>query len=166
LKKKAFETELSRTANALRMQLKRPERRFVMSDDPFGNLQDWGEALELLDELSQNGRLAKCQRGLVRIMNYKGNWRLREEVLKRLNQIETPTDDLIGQVLSILADDNTYYEARIMASGALMHFLKNGESEVRPELNLKSRKIIEKLFKTPQPPVFEKALKICHQVLA
>lgn len=137
-----------------------------MSDDPFGNLQDWGEALELLDELSRNGRLAECQRGLVRILNYKGNWRLREEVLKRLDQIEAPTDELIGQVLSILADDNTYYEARIMASAALMQFLKNGESEVRPELNLKSRKIIEKLCKTPQPPIFEKALQECNQALA
>lgn len=137
-----------------------------MSDDPFGNLQDWGEALELLDELSRNGRLTECQRGLVRILNYKGNWRLREEVLKRLDQIEAPTDELIGQVLSILADDNTYYEARIMASAALMQFLKNGESEVRPELNLKSRKIIEKLCKTLQPPIFEKALQECNQALA
>ncbi len=137
-----------------------------MSDDPFGNLQEWGEALDLLDKLSRNGRLAECQRGLVRILNYRGNWRLREEVLQRLDQIEAPTDELIGQVLSILADDNTYYEARIMASGALMHFLKKAESEVRPELNLKSRKLIEKLCKTPQPPVFEKALQECNQALA
>ncbi|MGD8541499.1 MAG: hypothetical protein PVI27_11095 [Desulfobacteraceae bacterium] len=137
-----------------------------MSDDPFGNLQEWGEALELLDEFSRNGRLAECQRGLVRILNYRGNWRLREEVLKRLDQIEAPTDELIGQVLSILADDNTYYEARIMASGALMHFLKKAESELRPELNLKSRKLIEKLCQTPQPPVFEKALQECNQALA
>jgi hypothetical protein len=137
-----------------------------MPQDPFGNLQDWGEALELLDELARNGRLAECQRGLVRILNYKGNWRLREEVLKRLDQIREPTDALIGQVLSILADDNTYYEARIMASNTLTRLLKNGVNGARPELNLKSRKIIEKLCKTPQPPVFEKALKACNQELA
>jgi hypothetical protein len=136
-----------------------------MPHDPFGNLQDWGEVLELLDELAQNGRLVECQRGLVRILNYKGNWRLREEVLKRLDQIPEPTDDLIGQVLSILADDNTYYEARIMASKALTHLLKNGVKEARRELHLKSRKIIEKLCQTPQPPVFEKALKVCNQAL-
>lgn len=137
-----------------------------MPHDPFGNLQDWGEVLELLDELARNSRLAECQRGLVRILNYKGNWRLREEVLKRLDQIQEPTDELIGQVLSILADDNIYYEARIMASNALTHLVKNGKNEARQELNLKSRKIIEKVCKTPQPPVFEKALKICSQALA
>jgi hypothetical protein len=137
-----------------------------MPHDPFGNLQDWGEVLEILDELAQNGLMVECQGGLVRILNYKGNWRLREEVLKRLDQIREPTDELIGQVLSILADDNTYYEARIMASKALTRLLKNGEKEARRELNLKSRKIIEKLCQTPQPRVFEKALKACNQALA
>jgi hypothetical protein len=136
-----------------------------MAHDPFGNLQDWWEALALLDELTRSGLLAECQRGLVRILNFKGNWRLREEVLKRLDQIQEPTDELIGQVLSILADDNIYYEARILASSALTHLLKNSHGSMQRQLHLKTRKVIEKLCTTPQPLFFEKALKICNQAL-
>jgi hypothetical protein len=136
-----------------------------MAHDPFGNLQNWRATLVLLDELSQNHRLAECQRGLVRILNYKGNWRLREEVLKRLDQIQEPTDELIGQVLNILADDNIYYEARILASNALTHLLKKGPGGVQRQLHLKTRKVIEKLCMTPQPAFFEKALKSCNQAL-
>lgn len=136
-----------------------------MSGDPFGNLQDWGAVLELLDELASTGRLAECQRGLVRILNYKGNWRLREEVLKRLDQIQQPADELVGQVLSILADDNVYYEARILAGWALTQLLKNGQNGARGNLQPQVKKIIEKLCNTPQPPFFEEALKSCTQAL-
>jgi hypothetical protein len=136
-----------------------------MAQDPFGNLQDWKSALVLLEELSQSGRLAECQPGLVRLLNYKGNWRLREETLKRLQQIEEPTDELVGQVLSILADDNVYYEARILASSALAHLLKNGGVTVGHDLYAKAQRIIEKLCKMPQPSFFEKALKNCSQAL-
>jgi hypothetical protein len=136
-----------------------------MAHDPFGNLQNWRATLALLDELSENHRLAECQRGLVRILNYKGNWRLREEVLKRLDQIQEPTDELIGQVLSILGDDNIYYEARILASNALTHLLKKGHGGGQRQLHLKTRKVIEKLCTTPQPHFFEKALKNCNQAL-
>jgi len=76
-----------------------------MTQDPFGNLREWGPVLELLDELESNGKLAECQRGLVRILRYKGNWRLREEVLKRIGGIPSPSDELAGQVLTILSDD-------------------------------------------------------------
>ena len=137
-----------------------------MSGDPFGNLQEWGTVLELLDELASTERLAECQRGLVRILNYKGNWRLREEVLKRLDQIQQPADELVGQVLSILADDNVYYEARILAGRALTQLLKNGQNVARENLQPQVRKTIEKLCNTLQPPFFEEALKSCNQALA
>lgn len=136
-----------------------------MAQDPFGNLQDWRSALALLDELTQSGRLAECQPGLVRLLSFKGNWRLREETLKRLQQIQAPTDELIGQVLSILADDNVYYEARVLASSALAHLLKNGRGIVGGQFYSKAHRIIEKLRNTPQPSFFEKALKKCNQAL-
>ncbi len=67
------------------------------------------------------------QRGLVRILRYKGNWLLREEVLKRIGGIPSPSDELAGQVLTILSDDNIYYEARVIASNALIGLLKNNQ---------------------------------------
>lgn len=130
-----------------------------MTQDPFGNLREWGPVLELLDELESNGKLAECQRGLVRILRYKGNWRLREEVLKRVGGIPSPSDELAGQVLTILSDDNIYYEARVIASNALIGLLKNSQSSLSQELILEIRKVIEKLSESLQPPILDKAIK-------
>ena len=130
-----------------------------MKQDPFGNLTDWGTVLEILDELTDNGKLAECQLGLIRILKYKGNWRLREEVLKRVGEIQTPSDELVYQVLSILADDNIYYNARILASDALIQILKNVQDGFDGEINMSARKVTERLRTTPQPPIFDNALK-------
>ena len=130
-----------------------------MTHDPFGNLREWGPALEVLDELAVSGKLAECQHGLVRILRYKGNWRLREEVLKRIGGIPSPSDELAGQVLTILADDNIYYDARILANNALIQWLKNSQRRLHQEFILEIRKVIEKLSKSPQPPFFEETIK-------
>jgi len=130
-----------------------------MTHDPFGNLRDWGPALELLDELATSGKLAECQSGLVRILRYKGNWRLREEVLKRIGEIPSASNELVGQVLTILADDNIYYDARILANNALIQWSKNNQGKLHQESILEIRKVIEKFSKSPQPPFFDEAIK-------
>jgi hypothetical protein len=131
-----------------------------MNEDPFGNLMDWGPVLDLFDDLADNGKLADCQPGLVRILRYKGNWRLREEVLTRVGEIQTPSDELIFQVVDILADDNIYYDARILAGETLIQLLKSiHEDGFCVEINKEIQKVIEKLRRTPQPPFFETALK-------
>lgn len=136
-----------------------------MKHDPFGNLCDWGPVLELFDELAENGKLAECQPGLIRILRYKGNWRLREEVLKRTGEIQTPSDELVCQVLNILADDNIYYDARILASDALIQLLKNVQGGIYGEINKEVRNVAEKLKIIPQPPFFDKALKkLCSEI--
>jgi len=130
-----------------------------MKHDPFGNLSDWGPVLEIFNELADTGQLADCQPGLIRILLYKGNWRLREEVLKRVGEIQTPSDELVFQVLAILADDNIYYDARILASDALIQLLKNVQDGFRSEINMSAQKVVERLRTTPQPPIFDNALK-------
>ncbi|MCP4623335.1 MAG: hypothetical protein GY850_07350 [bacterium] len=130
-----------------------------MTHDPFGNLREWGPALELLDELAINGKLAGCQHGLIRILRYKGNWRLREEVLKRIGGIPDPSNKLVDQVLTIIEDDNIYYDARILANNALIELLKNSQNRLPKEFIMKIRKVIEKLCKSPQPPFFDEAIK-------
>lgn len=130
-----------------------------MTNDPFGNLREWGPALELLDKLASHGELAECQTGLARILRYKGNWRLREEVLKRIGGIPSPTDELVDQILAILSDDNTYYDARILASNAFIQLLKNNRNSLHQDFILEIRKAIEKISKSPQPPFFDKAIK-------
>ena len=130
-----------------------------MKQDPFGNLTDWGAVLDIFDELADNGKLEECQPGLIRILKYKGNWRLREDVLKRVGEIQNPSDQLICQILSILDDDNTYYDVRILASDALIQMLKNVQDGFDDGINLSVRKVTERLRTTPHPPIFHNALK-------
>lgn len=130
-----------------------------MKQDPFGNLTGWGAVLDIFDELADNGKLEECQPGLIRILKYKGNWRLREDVLKRVGEIQNPSDQLICQILSILDDDNTYYDVRILASDSLIQMLKNVQDGFDDGINLSVRKVTERLRTTPHPPIFDNALK-------
>lgn len=124
-----------------------------MTQDPFGNLQDWGRVLEYLEDVFESGRAENCQRGLIRILRYKGNWRLREETLKGIEHMENPGEDLIREVLSILEDDNIYYEARIIACGSLIKILHKNTTtpeQLKKEVHL----ALERINSIPQPPFF------------
>jgi len=127
--------------------------------DPFGNLSDWGRVLDILDNVSDNAKLEECQTGLIRILKFKGNWRLREEVLKRVGSIQSPCDALVFQVLSILADDNIYYEARILATEALIQMLKNAQEGFNRNITTSIQKVIDRLRRTLQPNIFDNSLK-------
>ena len=137
----------------------------TMKNDPFGNLTDWGPVLTLLKDLGEKGELAACQPGLARILRYRGNWRLREEVLKQAGQIKKPSADLFRQVLAILNDDNIYFDARILATSALIHLLQNTHNGFRNQLAKETRKVVERLTATPQPPFLEDSLKrLCLEI--
>ena len=136
-----------------------------MQGDPFGNLVNWGEVLDRFDELANGGQLDEYQPGLIRILRFKGNWRLREEVLKRVGGIQIPTQELISEVLSILADDNVYYDARVMAGDALIDLLKNINAGQTDEIAWGVRKVVEKLMDTIHPPFFDNALGRLHEEL-
>jgi len=130
--------------------------------DPFGDLSDWGRVLEILEEMTADSQLDMCQPGLVRILRYKGNWRLREEVLKRMGGIEAPSTELIDQTLRVLADDNIYYDARVLAANALMQMLGRVQNGLDRNINLLVRQATARLRTTPQPLAFDNALKKLH----
>ena len=136
-----------------------------MKHDPFGNLKDWGPVMEIFDELVESGKLSDCQPGLVRILQYKGNWRLREKALKLVGQIPHPSDELIFQILATLADDNIYFDARVLAGDALIKLSQNTRSNFRDEIKKEVHKVIEKLRSTPQPPFLDEALIKLHSEL-
>ena len=129
-----------------------------MEHDPFGNLTDWEPVLNILEVLADKGELSTCQPGLIRILRYKGNWRLREEVLKRIGEIQTPSNELVHRVLAVLDDDNIYYDARILAGNALVQLLKNVQDDNGGDMYNKTQKVIQKLKSTPQPHFFNNAL--------
>lgn len=133
-----------------------------MTHDPFGNLDDWRMVLNLIGELGAKGCLTDCQPGLIRILQYKGNWQLREEVLKRAGEIQNPSMDLVFQILATLADDNLYYDARILAGDALIRLLKSMHEGPDMEVIEEIRKVVEKLRSTPQPPFLYEALNRIH----
>lgn len=136
-----------------------------MKNDPFGNLMDWGPVMDTLEDMANNNDLEQCQPGLVRILRYKGNWRLREEVLKCIGEIQTPSDELIEQVIAILDDDNLYYDVRIIAGNSLVQLLTKTRMDSNGYLLKNAKKIIEKLKSMPQPPFFAKAIDRLHSEL-
>jgi len=140
-----------------------------LTPDPFGNLRDWGPVLQTLEELAHNGRLDECQDGLIRILRYPGNWRLREEALKHIPRIARPSRPLMQQVLHIVADDNIYFEVRILAARALASLIAQhwrlsppGPAPDEPPV----AETLRRLRSVPQPPRFEQALEDCKQELA
>ncbi|MBW2604952.1 MAG: hypothetical protein JRE28_11665 [Deltaproteobacteria bacterium] len=133
-----------------------------MKHDPFGNLNDWEPVIDLFDELAEKGKLAECQPGLVRILRYKGNWRLREEVLKRIGKFQAPSDELMSQVITILDDDNIYYDARTLACEALIQLSRNVQDGLYDKIITAVRKVVEKLINSPQPLFFDKKLKTLY----
>ncbi|MFZ7125090.1 MAG: hypothetical protein ACOWWM_02920 [Desulfobacterales bacterium] len=137
-----------------------------MKSDPFGNLQEWGAVLELLSDLEKNGKLSENQKGLIRILRFRNNWRLREEVLKAMEGVDDPIDELIEAVLAIATDEGVYVDARILAARALEGLMSNrrkqagedaSESLTQDRIEGSLRSIIE----TPQPPVLRDAVEAC-----
>lgn len=135
-----------------------------MQPDPFGNLRDWGPALELICQLADENKLCECQPGLTRILRYRDNWRLREEALNRIGKINKPDNTLVLQVLDIIIDENLYYEVRILACETMMEFLKNGANTFETEVKKEIRRSVENQFSSQHPPIFEQALKQLNSV--
>lgn len=139
-----------------------------MPHDPFGNLEEWGFVMDLLADLKSARCLTECQRGLIRILRFKGNWRLREEVLKQLDQIETPVEELIDEVCNIALDENSYYEVRILASTALARLVHSRRELAGSQICPKTESIVERLeaaMTDAHPPVIRHALGHCLQLI-
>lgn len=130
-----------------------------MTNDPFGNLQEWGFVLESLNEIDSSGRLSECQHGLARILRFKGNWRLREEVLERIGGITEPSDELANQVFCIITDENLYYDARILGCRVFVQWMERNPTGLNPFFITEMRTVVERLVRSPQPPFFEASVR-------
>jgi hypothetical protein len=135
-----------------------------MQPDPFGNLRDWGVALELICQLSDESKLGECQPGLTRILRYRDNWRLREEALNRIGKIDKPDNALVLQVLDIITDENLYYEVRILACETMMEFLKNAANTFSSKVKDEIHQTVDNLLSSQHPPFFEQALMKLNSV--
>jgi len=134
----------------------------IMNRDIFGNLLDWGNVLQDLEELERSGKLNDHQEGLVRILRYRQNWQLREAALKAVRNLTSPSESIISEVLAILMDQNVYNEARILATDALCNLICSRRKQ-RPgnSYSPAERSVIEKMtdiLRSPEVPIIHEAL--------
>jgi hypothetical protein len=132
-----------------------------MKTDVFGNLMDWGNVLEKLDDIKKSGALEDHQTGLVRILRYKENWRLTEHVLECIREINMPTDELIQEACRIMCDDGAYIDMRILAATALGDLVPkrlkySGEEPKFGDISV--FQVMQEILASPQAPVFHKAV--------
>lgn len=90
-----------------------------MNGDSFGELREWGRALEQLETRRKEGRLDEVQRGLARMIRYRDNWQVRERALAASRHIRVPEPELLSEILKVALDEDTYTDARILATQAL-----------------------------------------------
>jgi hypothetical protein len=132
-----------------------------MESDRLGNLEQWGRALEQLDEWKQAGQLDSHQDDLLWLLRFRGNWRLREAALEMMSSLQTPDPALIRQACEILMDENLYHEVRILAAEAVTALLSS-ERPSAPPAELPAGEIRERmraLLESVQTPVVHLALR-------
>lgn len=139
-----------------------------MTGDIFGNLREWGHVPGQLAQLTEAGALDGHQEGLIRLLRYRHNWRLREMALEAIQQLRSPTDRLVSEVLAILMDEGLYYEVRVLAAKSLSALLTKNASQYRRDRRSVLCGVLQRfrtLLDSPQPPVMHEALRECLAVL-
>jgi hypothetical protein len=94
-----------------------------MQIDVFGDLRDWGRVLDDLEGLREQDRLSEHQAGLARLIRYRDNWRLQQEALRSIPDIDAPSPLLLEAALLVLTDPETLLENRVYAAEALSSML-------------------------------------------
>lgn len=128
-----------------------------MTDDPFGDLRNWGAVLNRLEQLSDQKGLDAVQPGLVRLIRYRSNWQLRERALLCAREVANPSCDLLSAVLDLAVHRGVYLDARILAVNALAVLFAKQAAAHSPL----RRRVIDELGRQllePEAPVFRLAV--------
>lgn len=130
------------------------------------DLNDWGNVLDRLSAIKKNGHLEHHQRDLVRMLKYRGNWRLREAALEAARQIKTPAASLIAAILNIILDDNLYCEVRVLSCNTLRKLHEAGANDKIGDLAPSAvAGHLRAIAAVPQPPMLAKAVAGCLECL-
>ena len=142
-----------------------------MKDQVFGNLMDWGNALDTLHLLRESATLDDHQEELIRLLRYDKNWRLREAAVEASAALKRPSIETAKQIAWLMKRNHLYYNIRIMASQALStlipvmmenHQEETGGDLVRLFINETNRDV-SALLSSPAPPIFHDALDVTHE---
>jgi hypothetical protein len=135
-----------------------------MTGDIFGNLREWGDVPDQLAQLTQSGTLDDHQEGLMRLLRYRHNWRLREMALEAVQNLKSPTDRIISEVLAIVMDEGLYCEVRMLAAKSLGVVLSKSATPFSSDGRVIRCQVIQKmsmLLDSPQRPVIAGVLREC-----
>jgi hypothetical protein len=124
-----------------------------MSSDIFGDLQEWGQVLDRVRRMREDGTLDRHQPGLARLVRYPFNWQLRQAGLRAAAELKTPTDEVLRAAAQVMADEKTDLETRILAGGAVSRILGNGDGRISDAARAEAIGSIHDLLAKPQPPV-------------
>ena len=111
--------------------------------------------IETLQRMKEKGKLDEAQPGLIRLIRYPDNWRLREQALLAAREVTQPNSALLGEIATVLMDSNTYADVRILAARALGD-LAGRDRQSRPPEGLSPDDILVILkgqLATPEAPV-------------
>jgi hypothetical protein len=135
-----------------------------MVDSVFGDPGDWAGVLSLLARLKKEKKLDDYQRELLLLLRNRENWKLREAVLESVNNLESPSNEFLEEILNIMMDDMSHYNARILAADAFVNLFQHGKTERERNYAIGVDVVIEKmrsLLKSPQPGFLHEAILRC-----
>lgn len=142
-----------------------------MKNQIFGNLTDWGNALDTLHLLIDSSTLDDHQDELIRLLRYDGNWRLREAAVEASANLRKPSIETVKQIVQLIKRDDLYYNVRIMASESLSTLVPViltdqdiDKDLVRVFINEANHEVYE-LLSSPAPPIFHDALDVTYEHL-
>lgn len=140
-----------------------------MKSDIFGNLMEWGEVLEKLKQLRDTETLNDHQTGLVRLLRYSYNWRLREAALSAIREVSQPTEELLRETLNLALNEEVYLEARTMAVHTLADLMiRDRRIHSKNEITVRSRVLqkMEALMGKTHSPLLREGIESFFQKLA
>ncbi len=133
-----------------------------MNGDAFGNLEEWGRVMNQLDCLKRSHELDRHQNGLIRLLRYRENWRLREAALECVRDLTHPSQGILCETLLIMMDEDLYYEVRILAAEALGELMKmvSTPTDTWPAgLRQRVTEQMHVLLDSHQPPIMHQAVR-------
>ncbi|MBN1944483.1 MAG: hypothetical protein JW797_02350 [Bradymonadales bacterium] len=131
-----------------------------MVTDVFGDLQEWGRVMELLDRLAEQRLVDEHQPGLARLVRYRDNWRLREKALQCAMLVSQASDLLIAEVLNLLVDPEAELSLRVLCAQALGHLVPLRMPQAGSHFDIdKVTRTMADMLAHPEPPVLHDAVK-------
>ena len=140
-----------------------------MDMDTFGNLLDWGQVLESLEDLKRAKKLEDHQAGLARILRYGQNWRLLEAVLEHGKEVVAPSGEFLKAICDVMNNRGIYVDARVLAVQTLETLVPRMTGDRQGDGGVSRNSVIQAmkaLQKSVEPPKFQEAIDQSLKVIS